>query len=86
MGWGCFLIKFRKVPDNFLFKKGGGGVFGENSKSTWVLFFKIGGGGVFSEIRKVPGYFFADFLVRGVGRGQRAQFPKSTPMCRKIST
>ena len=50
------------------------------------FFSKEGVGGVFRKIRKVPGYFFADFLVRGVGRGQRAQFPKSTPMCRKIST
>ena len=86
-GWGYFLIKIQKVPDTFLFKKGGGGVFGENSKSTWVLFFQNWGwGGVFSEIRKVPGHFFDDFLVRGVGRGHRAQFSKSTPMCRQIST
>ena len=79
----------KKVPDTFLFQRGVQvGVFlAKIRKSTRVLFFQKWGVGVFfSKIRKVPGYFFDVFLVRGVGRGQRAQFSKSTPMCRKIST
>ena len=35
---GCFVIFLKSIKGIFFAKKGGGGVFLPNSKTTWVLF------------------------------------------------